>query len=57
MGILATAPTLTSGVSDFLSVVSTIMSTIKGDEFLLIYLVAPAVGIAISAVRKLVGRM
>lgn len=57
MGILATAPTLSSGLSDFTSAVTSVMSTIKGDEFLLIYLVAPAFGIAVSAVRKLVGRM
>lgn len=57
MGILATAPTLASGVTDFLSIVSTIMSTIKGDEFLLVYLVAPAVSIGITALRKMVGRM
>lgn len=48
--------TLTSGISDFMSVVSTIMTTIKGDPYLTLYLVAPVVGIAIAAVRKLVGR-
>ena len=48
--------TLTTAVSDFMGVVSTIMTTIKGDPYLILYLVAPVVGIAIAAVRKLVGR-
>lgn len=52
-----TTPSLASGLTDFMSVVNTVMDTIKGDGFLIIYLVAPAFGIAVSAVRKLVGRM
>lgn len=50
------ATTLTSAITDFMSVVSTVMSTIKGDPYLILYLVAPVVGIGIAAVRKLVGR-
>lgn len=50
------ATTLTSAISDFMSVVSTVMTTIKGDPYLILYLVAPVVGIGIAAVRKLVGR-
>lgn len=50
------ASSLTSAITDFMSVVSTVMTTIKGDPFLILYLVAPVVGIGIGAVRKLVGR-
>lgn len=49
--------TLTSAITDFMSVVSTVMTTIKSDPFLILYLVAPVIGIGISTVRKLVGRM
>lgn len=52
-----TAPTLSSALGDFMSVINTVMDTIKGDSFLIIYLVAPAFSIAVSGVRKLVGRM
>lgn len=47
---------LTSSITDFMSVVSTVLTTIKGDPYLILYLVAPVVGIGIAAVRKLVGR-
>lgn len=50
------ATTLTSAISDFMGVVTTVMTTIKGDPYLILYLVAPVVGIGIAAVRKLVGR-
>lgn len=50
------ASTLSSAITEFMSVVSTVLTTIKGDPFLLLYLVAPVVGIGIAAVRKLVGR-
>lgn len=50
------ASTLTTAISDFMSVVSTVMTTIKADPYLILYLVAPVVSVGIGAVRKLVGR-
>lgn len=47
----------TTGVTNFMSVVSTIMSTIVGSPILMIFVGAAAATVALSLVRRLIGRM
>lgn len=47
------AGTLSSGVTSVMSVVSTVMTTIKGDPILIAFFVAPIIGVVIGVVRKL----
>lgn len=45
--------TMTSAVTDIMSVVSTVMTTITGNSILLTFFCASIVGIAIGIVKKL----
>lgn len=47
----------TTGVTNFMSVVSTIMNTIVGSPILMIFVGAAAATVALSLVRRLIGRM
>lgn len=47
------AATMTSAVTSIMGVVSTVMTTITGNEILLTFFCASIVGIAIGLVRKL----
>lgn len=51
-----TSATLTSAVSDIMSVVSTVMSTITSNAILLTFFCASIVGVAIGIVKKLRAR-
>lgn len=60
MGVLAlattTAPTVSGSVSDIMTIVSSIMTTIESNSLLFMFAVAGLVGIAIGVVRSLIGR-
>ena len=62
MNILATStgPAVSSGmteaISNVMTVVSTVMSTIEGNTVLMAFFCAGLVGVAVSIVRRLVGR-
>ena len=45
--------TMTTAVTSLMSVVSTVMSTITGNETLMVFFCAGVVGIAIGVVKKL----
>lgn len=47
------ANTMTSAVTSLMSVVSTVMTTITGNETLMVFFCAGVVGIAIGVVKKL----
>ena len=47
------ANTMTTAVTSLMSVVSTVMTTITGNETLMVFFCAGVVGIAIGVVRKL----
>ena len=47
------ANTMTTAVTSFMSVVSTVMTTITGNETLMVFFCAGVVGIAIGVVKKL----
>lgn len=47
------ANTMTTAVSSLMSVVSTVMTTITGNETLMVFFCAGVVGIAIGVVKKL----
>lgn len=50
------ANTMTTAVTSLMSVVSTVMSTIAGNETLMVFFCAGVVGIAIGVVKKLRAR-
>lgn len=47
----------TTGVTNFMNVVSTIMNTIVASPILMIFVGAAAATVALSLVRRLIGRM
>lgn len=47
------ANTMTTAVTSLMSVVSTVMTTIAGNETLMVFFCAGVVGIAIGVVKKL----
>lgn len=47
---------MTQAITDVMSVVSTVMTTIEGNAVLMAFMCAGLVGVAVSIVRKLVGR-
>lgn len=47
---------MTDAVGSVMAVVSNVMSTIEGNTLLMCFMTAPLIGIAVSIVRKLVGR-
>lgn len=47
------ANTMTTAVTSLMSVVNTVMTTITGNETLMVFFCAGVVGIAIGVVRKL----
>ncbi|CBK90418.1 hypothetical protein [Agathobacter rectalis] len=47
------ANTMTTAVTSLMSVVSTVMTTITGNETLMVFFCAGVVGIAIGVVKKL----
>lgn len=47
---------MTQAISDVMSVVSTVMTTIEGNPVLMAFMCAGLVGVAVNIVRKLVGR-
>ena len=47
------ANTMTTAVTSFMSVVSTVMTTITGNETLMVFFCAGVLGIAIGVVKKL----
>lgn len=49
----ASAHTMTTAVTSLMSVVSTVMTTITGNETLMVFFCAGVVGIAIGVVKKL----
>lgn len=51
-----TAGTMAEGVKDTMSVVSTVLTTIKSEPILLAFLVAPIIGVAIGVVKRLRAR-
>lgn len=50
------AITVASSVSDIMTIVNSIMTTIEGNSLLFMFAVAGLVGIAIGVVRALIGR-
>lgn len=50
------ANTMTTAVTSLMSVVSTVMTTIAGNETLMVFFCAGVVGIAIGLVKKLRAR-
>ncbi|MFR7763537.1 MAG: hypothetical protein ACLU1S_10825 [Eubacterium sp.] len=50
------ANTMTTAVTSLMSVVSTVMTTIAGNETLMVFFCAGVVGIAIGVVKKLRAR-
>lgn len=50
------ANTMTTAVTSLMSVVSTVMTTISGNETLMVFFCAGVVGIAIGVVKKLRAR-
>lgn len=56
LGLGTTTPTVSGSVSDIMSIVSSIMTTIEGNSLLFMFAVAGLVGIAIGVVRSLIGR-
>lgn len=50
------ANTMTTAVTSLMSVVSTVMTTITGNETLMVFFCAGVVGIAIGVVKKLRAR-
>lgn len=50
------ANTMTTAVTSLMSVVSTVMTTIAGNETLMVFFCAGIVGIAIGVVKKLRAR-
>lgn len=51
-----TTPTVSGSVSDVMSIVSSIMTTIEGNSLLFMFAVAGLIGIAVGVVRSLIGR-
>lgn len=49
----ASTNTMTTAVTSLMSVVSTVMTTITGNETLMVFFCAGVVGIAIGVVKKL----
>lgn len=49
----ASANTMSTAVTSLMSVVSTVMTTITGNETLMVFFCAGVVGIAIGVVKKL----
>lgn len=47
---------MTQAITDVMSVVATVMTTIEGNAVLMAFMCAGLVGVAVSIVRKLVGR-
>lgn len=52
----ATGTGMTQAISDVMSVVSTMMTTIEGNKVLMAFFVSGLIGIAVGIVRRLVGR-
>ena len=53
---LSSAPTISGSVSDIMTIVGSIMSTIEANSLLFMFAVAGLVGIAVGVVRSLIGR-
>lgn len=51
--VAETTGTMTSAITDIMSVVSTVMTTITGNSILLTFFCASIVGIAIGIVKRL----
>lgn len=47
---------MTQAITDVMSVVSTVMTTIEGNSVLMAFMCAGLVGVGVGIVRKLVGR-
>lgn len=47
---------MTQAITDVMSVVSTVMTTIESNAVLMAFMCAGLVGVAVGIVRKLVGR-
>lgn len=54
--VATTTPSVSSSVSDIMTIVNSIMTTIEGNSLLFMFAVAGLVGIAIGVVRNLIGR-
>lgn len=54
--LATTTPTVSGSVSDVMSIVSSVMSTIEGDTLLFMFAVAGLIGISVGVVRSLIGR-
>lgn len=52
----AASITMSDAISSVMSVVSTVMTTIQGNTVLMAFFCAGLVGVAVSIVRRLVGR-
>lgn len=56
MIVLSATPTVSGSVSEVMSIVSSLMTTIEGNSLLFMFAVAGLIGIAIGVVRSLIGR-
>lgn len=54
--LATTTPTVSSSVSDVMTIVNSIMTTIEGNSLLFMFAVAGLIGIAVGVVRSLIGR-
>lgn len=54
--IATTTPTVADSVSNVMSIVNSLMTTIEGNSLLFMFAVAGLIGIAIGVVRALIGR-
>lgn len=54
--LATTTPSVSGSVSDVMSIVSSIMTTIEGNSLLFMFAVAGLIGIAVGVVRSLIGR-
>lgn len=53
---LSAAPTVAGSVSEVMTIVSSLMTTIENNSLLFMFAVAGLIGIAIGVVRSLIGR-
>lgn len=56
MVLLSSAPTVSGSVTEVMSIVSSLMTTIENNSLLFMFAVAGLIGIAIGVVRALIGR-
>lgn len=56
MILLSAAPTVSGSVTEVMSIVSSLMTTIENNSLLFMFAVAGLIGIAIGVVRALIGR-